>query len=205
MSRETFQMIRNTNISNPEIQLALQCAPLLTGLKISNLFSVNNDSARYTEGLFKGSGILCFILRVTDERTTFLLYRPDKLSEYLRTEEVRRLLDMLGYLDSNLKRVLSVFRKRYEGFMGSGLPFPHELGLLLGYPVEDVNGFIVNRGKNFLYAGYWKVYENLPEKLNLFENFNKAKDVVTRFVLCGGSILEILKACNEKKLQIAAI
>ena len=32
--------------------------------------------------------------------------------------------------------------------------FPHEIGLLLGYPVEDVLGFIRHQGKNYLYTGY---------------------------------------------------
>ena len=32
--------------------------------------------------------------------------------------------------------------------------FPHEIGLLLGYPVEDVLGFIRYQGKNYLYTGY---------------------------------------------------
>lgn len=41
--------------------------------------------------------------------------------------------------------------------------FPHEMGILLGYPVEDVEGFIINNGKNELYTGYWKVYDNLTK------------------------------------------
>ncbi len=38
--------------------------------------------------------------------------------------------------------------------MNQGKQFPHEMGLLLGYPVEDVVGFMENNGKNYLYSGY---------------------------------------------------
>ena len=36
--------------------------------------------------------------------------------------------------------------------------FPHEIGLFLGYPPDDVEGFIENREKAFKCPGYWKVY-----------------------------------------------
>ena len=41
--------------------------------------------------------------------------------------------------------------------------FPHEMGVLLGYPVEDVRGFMEQNGQNALYQGYWKVYAHVPD------------------------------------------
>ena len=55
--------------------------------------------------------------------------------------------------------------------------FPHEMGLLLGYPVEDVEGFIENKGHNYLYAGYWKVYGHVEEKKALFNRYEEARKV----------------------------
>ena len=40
----------------------------------------------------------------------------------------------------------------------SGNEFPHEIGLFLGYPPEDVDGFINNGAKGAKYVGTWKVY-----------------------------------------------
>mgnify|MGYP000213313901 FL=1 len=71
--------------------------------------------------------------------------------------------------------------------------FPHEMGVLLGYPTEDVLGFIENQGKNYLYAGYWKVYGNLMETKALFEEYNKAKEHVITMVSQGIEIRRILK------------
>ena len=36
--------------------------------------------------------------------------------------------------------------------------FPHEIGVFLGYPLEDVVGFIRHRGKCFTCCGCWKSY-----------------------------------------------
>lgn len=35
---------------------------------------------------------------------------------------------------------------------------PHEIGFFLGYPYDDVVGFIENKGENSLCSGCWKVY-----------------------------------------------
>ena len=36
--------------------------------------------------------------------------------------------------------------------------FPHEIGVILGYPVEDVIEFEKHQGKNCKYCGCWKRY-----------------------------------------------
>ena len=77
--------------------------------------------------------------------------------------------------------------------------FPHEIGLLLGYPIEDVEGFIANKGKNYLYAGYWKVYENVEEKKLLFEAYESAKDGVLLLVANGYEIKSIIRGIQSSK------
>ncbi len=59
-------------------------------------------------------------------------------------------------------------RKTFENF---ALPrqFPHEIGLFLGYPPEDVCGYIRNKGKCQKCTGHWQVYGD--------ENFALAKDL----------------------------
>ena len=53
--------------------------------------------------------------------------------------------------------------------------FPHEIGIFLGYPLDDVEGFIKNKGQNFLLNGYWKVYSNKEEKEKIFKAYKKSK------------------------------
>ena len=69
--------------------------------------------------------------------------------------------------------------------MKDHLSFPHELGLLLGYPVEDVLGFIRNEGRNYLYCGYWKVYGDVDAARITFDRYNQAKEDAIRLISSG--------------------
>ena len=82
----------------------------------------------------------------------------EKLEAYLRTEKVKKLMLEFGCSGCTLSKILYSVSGRYREHMEGNGDFPHEIGLLLGYPPEDVIGFIENRGQNPLYIGYWKVY-----------------------------------------------
>ena len=43
MSQEAIEMVRQMDTEKLENQLVLQCAPLIAGIKISNLFIIVND------------------------------------------------------------------------------------------------------------------------------------------------------------------
>ena len=94
------------------------------------------------------------------ERLVILIYREAELTKYLEREEVRGFIYKCGYETSDMNKIFQAFVKRYMRYMELKQDFPHELGLLLGYPIEDVEGFIENHGKNFLHSGYWKVYKD---------------------------------------------
>lgn len=98
-----------------------------------------------------------------------------------------------------------LFSKRYQNYMKDNQKFPHEMGLLLGYPIEDVKGFINNDGKNYLHIGYWKVYENLSEKLQLFRKFELAKETIIQLVSNGVMMRDIIAIYQEEKLQKAVV
>ncbi len=51
--------------------------------------------------------------------------------------------------------------------------FPHEIGLFLGYPSEDVLGFIRNRAGNSKMTGAWKVYGDKEKAERIFEKYRK--------------------------------
>lgn len=72
------------------------------------------------------------------------------------------------------------------------------MGIVLGYPVEDVEGFIKNEGRNFLYSGYWKVYENIEEKKRIFRKFEKARDSLMVLFANGINVKDIINIYNQK-------
>lgn len=205
MSQEVFEIVQQMDLKNVENQLVLQCAPLIAGLKPSNLLSISKTSLRQVRQILKNTGISYRVLLVSRQRITLLLYNRKELEIYLAQPEVRLLFENMGYLQFSLEEILPVFEKRYAKYMEDNCRFPHEMGLLLGYPVEDVEGFIENEGKNSLYIGYWKVYGSLSDKLQLFRKFELAKETLIRLVSNGVSMRDIIDIYKYDKLQSAAV
>ena len=59
------------------------------------------------------------------------------MKAYLMQDRVCQSMKSFGYESLDLSDVLSCFQKRYADCMEQIAEFPHEMGLLLGYPVED--------------------------------------------------------------------
>lgn len=202
MSQEVFELVQGMDLKSIETQIALQCAPLISGLKVSNLLIISAEDEALVRVILRRSGISFFRLLRTGEKVTFLLFRKNPLEAYLKQQEVESMLAEAGYAELSLGNILSTFQKRYAHYMSAGGRFPHEMGLLLGYPAEDVKGFVENEGKNFLYSGYWKVYADVEEKRRLFQKFENAKETVIQLLSYGvgiQDILDIYKDENEPK------
>ena len=81
MSQEIFEIVKQMNLDNLEVQIALQCAPLISGLRFSNLFNVNNEQADYLISLMNEMHISWKILFRGKEKLTMLLYKKDILEK----------------------------------------------------------------------------------------------------------------------------
>lgn len=57
-----------------------------------------------------------------------------------------------------------------------------------------MEGFIENKGHNYLYAGYWKVYGHVEEKKALFNRYEEARKVLIQLLASGRSVSE-MAAC----------
>lgn len=192
MSQETMEKIRQMDLGKIEKQLVFQCAPLIAGLKMSNLFVIQKDHLRRLCFLLHKSRIRCRVLYWEKDSLTVLLYQPAMLSVCLHGQRARMLLRREGYEEMELASVLISFTHRYRQYRMGFRPFPHELGLLLGYPLEDVEGFIKNSGKNSLYTGYWKVYANVPAKRHLFRKYERAREELLERIIHGAKLEQVL-------------
>ncbi len=181
-----------------DLQIARQCAPFLAGIKISNLLIIHKDNLDQVKKIFSTSQVKLNCIYQDEERVTLFLYKEEDMQLRLQEPEVKAFLLGIGYHEIQLTKLLECITCRYHAFMKTAGPFPHEIGVLLGYPVADVNGFMEHEGKNFLYLGYWKVYSDLPGALNTFYNYRKAKETMVSLVRCGYSIHRIL---TEYQLQ----
>lgn len=199
MTREMIKTAREMPLGSAEARFVFQCAPLIVGLRISSLISIHNECTGQIRALLKESGISCFTLCKNRERTAVLFFCRERLREYLSGYEAGRLLGEAGYDTLCLPDILWEFRARYRRYRAGISEFPHELGLILGYPAEDVRGYIQNRGKNALYTGCWKVYARVPEKTDLFRMFELAREMLLGLLKSGAGAPEIIASYRANR------
>ena len=196
MSSETWELIQKMSVKDAELQLALQCAPLIAGLKVSNLLILDRSGMESVKRILSGSCISFFLLAMAEHKVTLLLYQEKKLSDYLAEERNREFLQRYGYGETDLQSILRAFWVRYQAHLQKKEDFPHEMGILLGYPVEDVEGFILHKGKNYLCAGYWKVYVNPVLKQQLFKKYDYAGENMVQLLSYGVKMEDIIEICG---------
>ena len=68
--------------------------------------------------------------------------------------------------------------------------FPHEIGVFLGYPLDDVIGFIEH--KPYYLVGDWKVYQNVNEAKKQFDVFKQAKEQMLNEIHNGYELSQII-------------
>lgn len=172
------------------------CAPTLASLKTANLFSYSYNGDRELEELvevwnihFRKKGVTLTVLRKKAGVALLYVYRQSRLEEDLRCPGVERFLRGCGYTGDGVEEALERLKVRLleEGF-------PHEIGLFLGYPLEDVVGFIRHGGKNCKCSGCWKVYGDEDEAVKLFAKFKKCRAVYSRLWRQGKSVLQLTVA-----------
>ena len=134
MSAET--MLHFLNNCTPEakfgFRVVTQCAPVLKGVKISNLITMKPGGWRKIRAYLKKSRIICIPLYADAEKEVLFLYRYEQLERHLKNREVREFLRSCGYESFEVASVLVRLRRRYQLYAGISKEFPHELGVLLG-------------------------------------------------------------------------
>lgn len=201
MCQEVFNLVLCMDKKAVETQLALQCAPLITGIKISNLLIVPSENEKTLRTIMHQSGLSFYRLIQTDEKMTFLLFHRADLQTYLQKKETQQFLKEEGYENLEFGNILRRFQERYQQFMQGNSSFPHEMGLLLGYPIEDVQGFVEHDGENYLYSGYWKVYADVEKKIELFQEYENAKEYVIQKLAEGVEMKKFI-TWNQRKRAI---
>jgi len=202
MCEEVFEMICAMDRRRMELQVILQCAPTLAGLKTSNLLIVHKDQEDKARYILRHSGLLGYRLVYDRHRVIFLVFNKDMLINYLSKGEIKEFLSQYGYRTDAFGYSLRNFQERYAEYVNDRKDFPHEMGVFLGYPLCDVVGFINNGGDGFVLSGYWKVYANKTEAQELFEKFDIVKDDMIRMISKGYSVKDIVNAYDGKAEKI---
>lgn len=99
MCQEVFQIAMSMDLKSVEMQLALQCAPLITGARISNMLMIDSADESAMRVILRASEISHFRLAARNEKTAFLLFRRSLLEAYLNNSEA---LDILKKRDMRI-------------------------------------------------------------------------------------------------------
>lgn len=116
-------------------------------------------------------GVYLRTMRFGKHHALIFVYRPEQLAQALIKPDAARILSENGYNVSDPESCL----ERLEEKLRFADSFPHEIGIFLGYPPADVEGFIQNRGENALVSGPWKVYSDVPASLRTFEKLRRCR------------------------------
>lgn len=171
--------------------LAMHCAPLLKRMAVANVLTLSRKQALGIKGMLKNTEIECYILKADCGRVILYLYRKDILQSCLQQEDVRYFLKKYGYPDKEIVDMLKRLSQRIRLYADGQTDFPHEIGAFLGYPLADVESFIENRGKNYVYLGYWKVYHDVEQAVKTFRLYDKERERAVQDVIFGKGIREI--------------
>ncbi len=138
-------------------------SPTLASLKCGSLFSLIpadmqllKREAAQMSAILAPKGLSLRLIDVGGGRILCYMFRHVQLLTMLSGSREAAFLKELGYSSLAVSDAVDTLCAR----LSTGGDFPHEVGLFLGYPVEDVIGFIENKGKNCLCCGCWKCYSN---------------------------------------------
>ena len=171
------------------------CSPTLAGLKTGNLFACaytqKEDIEHYAQEFnrrFSLRGVKMQPLDFGKKRALIYVFRPTRLAKDLSESEARSILASMGYESPDVAGCLSRLKTRVKGCP----EFPHEIGLFLGYPPEDVRGFILHKGNCCKCCGCWKVYGNEERAEREFAKYKKCSDIYYSKWLKGTSISKLI-------------
>ena len=166
------------------------CAPTMACLKTGNMFNCSFESRqqmteelRQLNGRLRRKGLRILPLKWQEGKALLYLYRPARLERDLKDPLSRKLLDECGYECTSANLCLSRLMARLR----KGEDFPHEVGLFLGYPPKDVDGFM-HRKEHYKLCGLWKVYDDVDGAARQFEKCRHCTEVYLRCYAQGFSI-----------------
>lgn len=169
------------------------CAPTLANLKTGSLFvcpitdrASFFSSLRSLNKLLVPKGLRALPLRIREYSALVYLYRPSRLKKDLEDPAAIKILQDHGYscYGKCLPKLIERVRASEE--------FPHEIGLFLGYPPEDVQGFLDHRPCKC--CGCWKVYGDENKAKKTFDLYKKCERVYCQ---------QLARGIDIKRLTVA--
>lgn len=188
-------------------KLAHHASPVILGVKPANLFSLDRASYdldacvaqfRRNTGRY---GLRIRVICRCESRALLLVFRLALVEKVLQDPERRAVLTQYGYDTSwDAEACLT----HLSGRIAASTSFPHETGIFLGYPAEDVLGFIEHGGENCKMTGFWKVYGDLDAAQRTFSVYTQCREALCEKLEQGEDFYEALTQLLDTQACVPA-
>lgn len=176
-------------------------SPVIAGIKPSSTITLTNGvNGLYTIWKKKGNeylqqvGLDSIELREDDKSLVVLVYNKDSLNKTLLREKNIKFLNSIGYCgEFTLECLLEKLIERYNEFH-----CPHELGVFLGIPLEDVKAFMECSKSKCIMCGYWKVYGDEEKAAEIFSYYDKSKAIAMKNIMEGVAFNNMVYEIKDK-------
>lgn len=154
------------------------CSPTLANIKTGSLFALRctengvRGELRELNRMLLKKGLRILPIKKESNMTLLYLYRPKRLEMDLHNPEAKAILLAKGYDSEDAGRCLVSLVNR----LAADKDFPHEIGLFLGYPPNDVKCFMENGGECAKCVGCWKSYGDPEQARKIFEKYKKCTE-----------------------------
>ncbi len=196
--------------SSLEQKFLQHCSPTFAKIKASSLFKLSFKSLsekhkleaelRSLTQLLDSQGFKLFILQTTQKYIQVLLYHHALLEQLLQKAEIKQFLASYSYHYKDSNEALEQLKMRVH----RSKSFPHEIGVFLAYPLNEVQAFIQHHScpqaashNNPVCAGAWRVFCDKNASERCFMRYRRCTRCLCELHLQGHD-LSLLIACARK-------
>lgn len=175
--------------------IAYHAAPTLESIKPATLIcpdargrDIESAMEKCAPRLRAEFGVEVAVLRNRSDALLALIYQPVLLRSVLAAGDAEKILSESGYdvPAADMARLLERLAEKC-----ASRPFPHEIGVFLGYPPSEVRRFMIAGGKGAVRAGCWKAWEDVRRVDALSARYRAAKLRAAELIVNGASLREI--------------
>ena len=184
-------------------------APTLQGIKPANLVNLRAEGRDIQsiwpcckKKLVEELGVQIREIRQSKDNLLILIYRPELLMPRFWCQGAQKLLIQYQYptqsldLENWLDRLVQRFLEE---------EMPHEVGIFLGYPAQDVCEFIRRNGACSKASGLWKVYGNVSRARRKFRKYQGAIHFAGCLLQQGAELADIRMNLRGRSSALAMI
>ena len=181
-SMKVEEYIENFLVYNSSLVIAGVKPAVTVAMKKNNKKAYNGWN-NFGKSFIENINLKFIELRESENSIIVMIYDEDILEKELKQKSHIEFLENIGYsYEAEINHHINTLKSRYEEYH-----CPHELGLFLGIPFEDVKDFMECTTKKCLLCGYWKVYNDSSQAKTIFDKYDKVKEYTIKNMLEGNS------------------